>query len=65
MKKEVSRKYLMGLSKNVYNALDKKYLKKWINSTTNNMVQLSNKEYDLLKLIEKGGIKPEKFHYKN
>ncbi len=64
-KKSISRNYMKGLLKNVHNNLGKKYLKAWINRGTGDMVELSPREYNLLKLIQQGGILPKQFHSKN
>jgi len=64
-KKSISRNYMKGLLKNVHNNLAKKYLKAWIKRGTGDMVELSPREYNLLKLIQQGGILPQQFHSKN
>ena len=55
---------MKGLLKNVHNNLGKKYLKAWVNRGTGDMVELSPREYNLLKLIQQGGILPKQFHSK-
>jgi hypothetical protein len=63
--KSISRSYMMGLLKNVHNNLAKKYLKSWIKRGASDMVELSPREYNLLKLIQQGGVLPQQFHSKN
>ncbi len=64
-KKSISRNYMKSLLKNVHNNLAKKYLKAWIKRGAGDMVELSPREYNLLKLIQQGGILPKQFHSKN
>ncbi len=64
-KKSISRNYMKSLLKNVHNNLAKKYLKVWIKRGAGDMVELSPREYNLLKLIQQGGILPKQFHSKN
>ena len=64
-KKSISRNYMKGLLKNVDNNLGKKYLKAWIKRGAGDMVELSPREYNLLKLIQQGGLLPKQFHSKN
>jgi hypothetical protein len=63
--KFISRNYMKDLLNNVHNNLAKKYLKGWINRGVGNMVELSPREYNLLKLIQQGGILPQQFQSKN
>jgi hypothetical protein len=63
--KSVSKNHLkqiLNLTNNT--SLDKKLLTDWI-SRTGEMVILSDKEYDLFKMIKSGGIDPKKFSPKN
>lgn len=64
-KKSISKNYLKQLLNNVHNNLAKKYLKAWIKRGPSDMVELSPREYNLLKLIQQGGILPQQFHSKN
>ena len=63
-KKSVSIKYLQGLLKNTTNKSAQKVLKQWIGSG-GDKVMLTLKQYDLLKVIEKGGPKPNMYSPKN
>ena len=62
--KLISTTYLKGLLKNISTNTDKKMLNNWI-ARDGDMIKMSDKEYVMLGLIKRGGLKPESFHKKN
>jgi len=63
--KSVSVTYLKGLLKNVTNKSARKFITNWITRSDKKMVHLSDKEYNILDLIKKGGPYPKDFSTKN
>ena len=65
-KKEVSREFIKGLLLNTYDKLAKEILNRFLKKEGEKMIQLSERESNLLNLIKTyGKISPDQFGSKN
>jgi hypothetical protein len=65
-KKEVSREFIKGLLLNTYDKLAKEILNRFLKKEGEKMIQLSERESNLLNLIKTyGKISPDQFGNKN
>ena len=65
-KKEVSREFIKGLLLNTYDNLAKEILNRFLKKEGEKMIQLSERESNLLNLIKTyGKISPDQFGSKN